>query len=100
MCYLTILEKLIKIAGTDKLESFLSGSEHYIEVTFSNNDAYIEVGYSYEEDKFQVNYNAIIRTYELGSDGYGLCKQIIDKVCDESKYAAKITEKLFKGIEE
>ena len=100
MSYIAILEKLSKIAGTDKLETYISGSEHYTGVTFYNNDVCIEVGYSYEKDQFQVNYNAIIRTYELGSDGYGLCKQIIDKVCDESKHSAKMAEKFFVGIEE
>lgn len=98
MSYTAILERLLKV--TEKLETYISGNEHYQEVNFSNNDVFIEIGYSYEEDKFQVNYNAIVRTYELGSDGYGLCKQILDKVCNESKHSAEIAEKFFGGIEE
>ena len=100
MGYLFILEKLSKIAGTDKLETFVNGSDSFYEITFCNEDISVELMYSATDDGFDVNFNGFHKTYKLGEAEYGLCKQICSKLVDEETVATKLAEKLFKGVEE
>lgn len=100
MGYLFILEKLSKIAGTDKLETFVNGSADFHEITFCNEDVSVELMYSATDDEFDVNFNGFHKTYKLGEAEYALCKQICSKLVDEEQHSAMLSEKLFKGVEE